>query len=124
MFSFYRSFISDCMVSNFSYSHLYLFTGSHTGLNIADEFQQIISAYNLDKKFNFVVTDNARNMQTAFTIAFDEADKVYLDDGSVWEEFPEIDIEVDAILRCTLTEQLSCFAHTLQLAIGDGLKVR
>ena len=44
------------------------------------------------------------------------------DGGNIWEDLDGADAEVvnDTIINSK--QRLSCFAHSLQLAIGDGLK--
>jgi hypothetical protein len=52
----------------------------------------------------------------------DEADDV-LDDEDVWNDLQEEDqVQVDATVSTSCKRRLSCFAHSLQLAVGDGLK--
>ncbi|MGH0142010.1 UNVERIFIED_CONTAM: hypothetical protein FKN15_074964 [Acipenser sinensis] len=47
-----------------------------------------------------------------------------LDDNSIWESLEDVDQqELDSLLlNTTRLCRLSCFAHTLQLCVGDGLK--
>ena len=105
----------------------YIFSsGSHTGLNIAHKFQNVVAEFKIVNKFKYVVTDNAANMKRAFTISLEEESGVRddaLDDESIWEDLPIVDDEVQEILRSTVTTRLSCFAHSLQLTVGDGIKV-
>ena len=46
-----------------------------------------------------------------------------LDDEDVWKELQEEDqVQVNAAVSSSCKRRLSCFAHSLQLAVGDGLK--
>ena len=45
-----------------------------------------------------------------------------IDDPDVWEDLNEHDaVEVNQVLESHCAERLSCFAHTLQLVVKDGL---
>ncbi|XP_056598289.1 zinc finger BED domain-containing protein 4-like [Triplophysa dalaica] len=69
------------------------------------------------------------NMKKAFTTCFpssdeaDENDDDCLDDAELWNALP---VDEEERLNVTLTSKsqhrLQCFAHTLQLVVGDGLK--
>lgn len=61
-------------------------------------------------------------MRKAFTTAFpdetdDKAQPASLDDESMWEVDEEVHLQAQGP-----TVRLSCFAHTLQLVVRDGLK--
>ena len=119
-------------------------TGKHTGEHICSSYTDALKEYGIEHKIDFVVTDNASNMRKAFTVSFPacsdtesddddseeedrEEDEVLtdIDDGQLWEDLP--DDEMD-LVRTTLSNncrhpnRLSCFAHTLQLVVGDGIK--
>ena len=80
-----------------------------------------------------MVTDNASNMKAAFKVKFPSATEVEhveaeeegedIEDEAVWLDLEEEDEDqvVSALENCS-KQRLSCFAHTLQLVIGDGLK--
>ena len=63
---------------------------------------------------SFIITDNAANMKKAFAVTFPDHESAAFDDEDIWE-----DVETSADLGY---ERLSCFAHSLQLVIADGLK--
>lgn len=121
-------------------SVFFLLVGSHSGVNIAETFNRIISEFRITNYITYVITDNASNMKKAFSIPLieQEEDRSRLDDNTVNNivgrpscdvDLPElwdtdtnvlIDMEVDEIIKDR--QRLSCFAHSLQLAVGDGLK--
>ena len=81
---------------------------------------------------DYIVTDNAANMKKAFKVTFpadgneeaagdDEGQE--LEDETLWEELDEEDeVHIEATLSTSSRQRISCFAHTLQLVVGDGLK--
>uniref|UniRef100_A0A4W6C0P2 HAT C-terminal dimerisation domain-containing protein n=1 Tax=Lates calcarifer TaxID=8187 RepID=A0A4W6C0P2_LATCA len=90
------------------------FQGSHTAERICDQFESICDEYNIKHKLDYIISDNAANMQKAFTVCFpseqeDGDDGDHLDDPELWCDL-------------TLEDQQTCFAHTLQLVVGDSLK--
>lgn len=105
------------------------FKGSHTGERICEEFEQICDQYKIKQKIDHIICDNAPNMKKAFTTCFpssaeaDEDDDDCLDDAELWNALP---VDEEERLNETLTSKsqhrLQCFAHTLQLVVGDGLK--
>ena len=53
----------------------------------------------------------------------DEEENPELEDDTVWENLDEEDAEhIDATLRTNSRHRISCFTHTIQLAVNDGLK--
>ncbi|KAL3062204.1 hypothetical protein OYC64_010173 [Pagothenia borchgrevinki] len=101
------------------------FKGSHTGEIICEEFEQICEQYQIKKKVDHIICDNAANMKKAFTTCFpgqgDEEDD--LDDSDIWNDLTVEEQErVEHSLSAKTQTRLQCFAHTLQLVIGDGLK--
>ena len=105
--------------------------GSHTGERIAAAFDDVIEENGIENKIDFVVTDNASNMKAAFKVRFptpdvteeaeDEGENI--EDEAVWHDLEEEDEEqVFTVLENSSKQRLSCFAHSLQLVIGDGLK--
>lgn len=113
------------------------FKGSHTGEKIAEAFEELCDEYAIKDKLNFIICDGAANMKRAFSVCFpssvdddngDEADmdsageQVGLDDDGIWENLePDAEIELDGCFsrHC---KRLTCYAHCLQLVVGDGLK--
>ena len=120
------------------------FVGSHTGERISQQFNKVMEDYKVKQKLDFVITDNASNMKKAFTVSFpssvgtsedENADEtgpetessldtsIDLDDDTVWSSLDDLEQEeMDSNLsNAARGGRLSCFAHTLQLCIGDGL---
>lgn len=80
--------------------------------------------YNISDKVSYIVTDNAANMKKAFRASFPvELEQPNTDDTE--DETDEDDLwnhEDSADDLDTGRERLSCFAHSLQLTVADGLK--
>lgn len=64
-----------------------------------------------------MVTDNASNMRKAMSVLFETSEE-YVADPSLWED-SDME-EVQSILQ-NLGKRISCFAHSLQLVVRDGL---
>lgn len=102
------------------------FKGSHTAERICDQFEVICDEYNIKDKLHYIISDNAANMRKAFTVCFpaeqeDDDDGDHLDDPELWHDLTLEDQQtVDAAMA--KKQRLQCFAHTLQLVVGDGLK--
>ncbi|KAI4794639.1 hypothetical protein KUCAC02_031938 [Chaenocephalus aceratus] len=104
------------------------FKGSHTAERICEQVEAVCGEYSIKNKIDYIISDNAANMRKAFTVCFptdqededvDEEDD--LDDPELWHDLSLEDQEtVDAALA--KEQRLQCFAHTLQLVVGDGLK--
>jgi len=107
-------------------SHLLAFQsfhGSHTGQKIAEAMEALIADNGLHEKVRFVVTDNASNMVKAMSVLFDTGDGCdgHADenaDPSLWEDIDGDDMEA---VFGNLPSRMSCFAHSLQLVVRDGL---
>lgn len=100
-----------------------LLVGSHTGENIKTHFYEtVLTKFNIRQKISYVISDNAANMKKAFTVTFhDQQDDlaipaVDVDDPDLWADHDEVATNLGGMCR------LSCFAHSLQLVIGDGIK--
>lgn len=100
-----------------------LFAGSHTAENIKTHFYEtVLTEYDIRQKISYVISDNAANMKKAFTITFhDQPDNlaipaVDVDDPDLWADHDDVAANLEGMCR------LSCFAHSLQLVIGDGIK--
>ena len=97
----------------------------HTAENILSEFKEVVSRTVISLKVYKVVTDNASNVRKAFENlpGFDvEEDTDNGDDKT--EDVGSQDSEVDIVQldEIEIPQRVACFAHTLQLAINDGLK--
>ena len=98
--------------------------GSHTADNIYSHYEELVDEYNIRDKLFKIVTDNASNMKKAFkvslpgfTLQSDEEGSDNDEDEEMSEgELPEEDIQLE-----TLPQRISCFAHSLQLCVKDGL---
>ena len=124
------------------------FKGRHSGENISAAFEKIIQRFGIRNKILYVITDNAANMKKAFTTCFpslaDEESETLTECSSSDTNFSSDDVsshesaddtelpffsldsadqdEIDAELASiTKNSRLSCFAHTLQLVIRDGI---
>ncbi|KAK9953880.1 hypothetical protein ABG768_016000 [Culter alburnus] len=106
------------------------FPSRHTGENISMAFDDITEEYTIASKIDYTMTDNAANMKCAFKVKLpqqsvdpsddNEEETDNLDDEELWED---LDNHQETLLDMTRSRQrLSCFAHSLQLVIGDGLK--
>ncbi|XP_048084331.1 uncharacterized protein LOC125284431 [Alosa alosa] len=98
------------------------FTGRHSGERISAAFEEILEEYGIAQKVCYIITDNAANMKCAFKVqmplqqASDTESEDDLDDEELWEDTDE-----DTELGLS-GERLSCFAHSLQLVVSDGMK--
>lgn len=105
--------------------------GRNTGENIVSEFEEIVTCLKISDKVYKVVTDNASNVKKAFadTVSMPsfeveaESEESEQEDEDI-EETDGSDAEVEAIEleKMTIPQRVSCFAHTLQLTVKDGLK--
>ena len=101
------------------------FKGSHTAEKICEQFEFICQQYCIKKKIDHIISDNAANMRKAFTVCFpteddNSHDEESVDDPELWHDLPpEEQQTVDSALP--RKQRLQCFAHTLQLVVGDGL---
>ena len=115
-----------------------MFTGSHTGEHILRTFETIATDYGITEKLRYIITDNAANMKKAFMTSFPIQDgsgeqvedfdeqletnslPYQVDDAELWEDVTD-DVP-DILSEAVGSVHLSCFAHSLQLVIKDGLK--
>ncbi|RXN00331.1 hypothetical protein EOD39_9754 [Acipenser ruthenus] len=108
------------------------FTRSHTGEWISESIESICDNYIIKKKIDYIISDNAANMRKAFTVCFPSSTESNnnispsedLNDTEIWEELDNdkaMDMNMSLQSNCR-KRCLQCFAHTLQLVIGDGLK--
>nr|XP_023679194.1 uncharacterized protein LOC111850022 [Paramormyrops kingsleyae]XP_023679195.1 uncharacterized protein LOC111850022 [Paramormyrops kingsleyae] len=109
-----QSFLLDCR----------RFTGKHCGERIASAFEEIVEEYGIRLKVSFIITDNASNMKRAFKVSIPQdsehpdSEGEDLDDEMMWEDIDAF----ESASPCSSSERLSCFAHSLQLVVNDGMK--
>uniref|UniRef100_A0A4W5K373 HAT C-terminal dimerisation domain-containing protein n=1 Tax=Hucho hucho TaxID=62062 RepID=A0A4W5K373_9TELE len=102
------------------------FKGPHIAERICEQFEAICGEYSIKDKLDYIISDNAANMRKAFTVCFpieqeEVHDEDHLDDPELWNDLTLEDQQtVDAAIA--KKQRLQCFAHTLQLVVGDGLK--
>ena len=95
------------------------FTGRHTADNIVAQYEEVINAFHIRGKITNIVTDNASNMIKAFRLpgfVVDECDPESDSD----DDDSEVDIDNNVFMY--LPSHDSCYAHTVQLVVKDGLK--
>ena len=96
------------------------FEERHTALNIATAYEDLVDRYGIRGKVKKVVADNASSMIKAFDVClpglYDNKERDS-DEADVIEE--ELDMELGVLQY--LPERMSCFAHTQQLCVKDGL---
>ena len=105
----------------------------HKGINIKEMIQRILDEYEIPlQNVIMCVTDNAKNMITAVQqinrdiqaaagsgdVAVDEDNDKDEDED---EDLEPSDLDLEAVCP-QVCQHMRCAAHTLQLAIGDGLK--
>ncbi len=109
--------------------------GRHTGESICLEYENILEDYGIDAKVFKTVTDNASNMIKAFKVTFTELENVVSsgeheeeeeqDECSDFENevdgSEEIDDQLIEQVNISRADRMSCFAHTLQLTVKDGI---
>lgn len=102
------------------------FVGRHTGEHIASAFKEITEEYGIHQKISYILTDNAANMKCAFKVNMpqqqsddSESEEDNLDDEHLWEDITSVE---DTELPWSSGERLSCFAHSLQLVVNDGME--
>lgn len=105
------------------------FKGPHTGERIAEAFDSLCEEFGIRHKLDFIICDNAANMKRAFSVCFPKeqdgevTDDDNLDDAELWEDLSRDEWEtVDRTINRGSPKRQQCFAHTLQLTVGDGLK--
>ena len=89
-----------------------------------DKFQEMIASFEINKKISTIITDNAYNMVNAFSLpGFDtlqqESDQSDSEDDI--ENYGDKIFEIDDAFDLLPPVRNSCFAHTLQLVVKDGL---
>lgn len=96
------------------------FRGRHSSEHISAAFDDILDEYNISDKVDFVITDNAANMKKAFKVKM----AGYSDDGEndSLDEEDMVGEQLDTDFLVGSRQRLSCFAHSLQLVVADGMK--
>ena len=99
------------------------FEGIHTAENVLTNYEDIITQFNLQGKVGYIITDNAANMLKAF-VKLPGAELERGDDSeSDEDEDQDFYIPVDSLEKFYhIPQHISCFIHTLQLVVQDGLK--
>ena len=80
--------------------------------------------FGIGDKVSYVITDNASNMKSAFSVKFPSESNSASNSA---EEHPcgnedLMEDNTDDSVDLIETERIACFAHSLQLAVGDGMK--
>lgn len=105
-------------ITSFLFS-CFRFNGRHTARNITDNFEKALAKYDLSGKVDFIISDNAANMVSAFdlpTFATVEAD--FVDSDSILHV--NDDVTLDSLYEF-MPKHERCFAHSLQLVIKHAL---
>ncbi|XDV39249.1 hypothetical protein PO909_008513, partial [Leuciscus waleckii] len=92
------------------------FTGRHSGERIASAFKEITEEYGIRQKISYIITDNAANMKCTFKVHMPQQQS----NDSDSEE--GMNLVENTELPWSSGERLSCFAHSLQLVVNDGMK--
>ena len=83
-----------------------------------------MTTFGIGDKVSYVITDDASNMESAFSVKFpSESNSV----SNSAEEHPcgnedLMEDNTDDSVDLIETERIACFAHLLQLAVGDVIK--
>lgn len=106
------------------------FKGRHTGDAIRREYEETVTCYEIGHKVSNIVTDNASNMIKAFSFSLPGFDKPTTDSMDTEVDHDNYDYltdsnddgcEVSGDFE-SLPKHSSCFAHSLQLVVRDGLE--
>lgn len=102
-------------------------SGRHTACNIFEIFQEIIASFEINNKISSIITDNAYNMVNAFSnlslpgfvYQQEESDNSDIEDDT--DSLIEPNLDFEDVLALLPPVRNSCFAHTIQLVVKDGL---
>ena len=93
----------------------------HTWENIRCQYEAITTSFNIHDKVRSVNADNAANMLKAITLRDFPPDDDEKDDEDIEEdEFQPVQVP-EISYKTSKTEHHTCFAHTLQLIVVDGV---
>ena len=105
----------------------------HTGQQIAAALEDELESAEINE-IDFIISDNATNMRSAFTTAFPMSEQTILthyasdSDNCLDDEDNDLFLDLScekAVIEETINDcsrqRLSCLAHTLQLMVRDGL---
>ena len=107
------------------------FLGSHTGESIGLAFEQALEEFEIKCKETYVVTDNSANMRAASKTRFpsveteadNDHDQLRKVDNDIFQGLSEVDeLDIQAAVENATRRRISCYAHSLQLVVADGLK--
>ena len=105
--------------------------GRHTSENIVSEFEEIVTRHKISDKLYKVVTDNASNVKKAFPdtvsmpsfeIEAESEESEQEDEGTEETDSSDDEDEAVELEKINIPQRVSCFAHTMQLSVKDGLK--
>ncbi|RXM93570.1 hypothetical protein EOD39_18934 [Acipenser ruthenus] len=100
----------------------YVLWGKHTADSILKHYEQTVAAYNISSKIASVVMDNASTVGQACDLPGFHPQAQASQDSSDSESDLDGDSVSDDSLLESLPQHESCFAHSLQLVVRDGLK--
>ncbi len=103
------------------------FHGSHTGEAILQHFKEIEQEFQVSEKVDNIVTDNGSNMLKAFKLLELENEVTNSDSTESDDEEELQSVEISSLSESSEWDIIkpnhySCFAHTLQLVIKDGME--
>lgn len=103
-----QSFFLDCR----------RFTGKHCVERIA--FKEIVEENGVHLIVSFIITDNASNIKRTFKVSMPQTSEHRW--GLRWWNYVGRHWCIWVSFACSSGECLSCFAHSLQLVVNDGMK--
>ena len=100
--------------------------GRHTSDNIVSWYDEIVAEFGISNKVRHIVTDSGANIKKAFRSlalpGYDEDSPSNSEDEECEEDDSVSSTTVHLTLESDVTiEHHTCFAHTLQLVVKDGL---